>query len=84
MTTFVKLCALCDSTATLYFQCQSLLLLDRQHAQVVKPALGDTLCSVTATATATYSCFSDMLFDALCFLVSGQRRDCIVARSRLL
>ena len=49
----MKLCALCDSTATLYFQCQSLLLLDSQHAQVVKPALGDTLCSVTATATAT-------------------------------
>ena len=53
MTTFVKLCALCDSTATLYFQCQSLLLLVSQHAQVVKPALGDTLCSVTATSTAT-------------------------------
>ena len=68
MTTFVKLCALCDSSATKYFQFQSLLLLDSLHAQVVKAALGDTLCkrhsltiavvpilsvSVTATATAT-------------------------------
>ena len=66
MTTFVKLCALCDSSAAKYFQFHSLLLLDSLHAQVVKPELGDTLCkqhsltiavvpilSVTVTATAT-------------------------------
>ncbi len=61
-------------------QCPLLLLYTLQHAQVVKPALGNTLCSDIATFTATYSRISDMLFDACCSGISAHRRDCIVAQ----
>ena len=66
--------------------CQQYLLLDRQHAQVVKPALGDTLRSVTATATATDSVYMHGAANRMHWLIKSIIQDMYVfgLRSRLL